>query len=592
MAQRNQFVDDILSDKTSLIHLLDSNDDEDNKEAHIIKHSPYYGETDFSNLLVEKPGFSILNMNIQSVNAKFDEFQSFVSRMNIINPISAICLQECWLGDADNVTMFNLENYEMTFLPKSCCAHGGLIIYVHKQFECRVMTEVVVQASGWEYVCVKVSHRKPQSKIYVLCNIYRKPNEIVDDLDTFTNELSSLLYKIKNLKHSSYVCGDFNIDLLKVKENRHYCKYFDKIIAHGLFHKITLPTRICESSSTLIDNIFTDNIDEVGTSGILLNQISDHQMMFTLVENRSYVINVPKFIDIECNDHRSMQAFIRELEDNNIHDKLEQAIDSDPQENYARFIALLNDAKNKHLPRKRVRFNKHKHKKSKWMTNGILKSIKTKDTLYKKLVKANIDDEIAYTNLKAEFTDYKKILRRSINEAKHSYYARTFALYKNDIKQTWSVTKDTLQRKKQSKTTAQFILNNRIITDLDEIANEFNAYFVDIGRLLSEQIHSDSSSQDYLLQRNKPNMNFNFVQVNEVYIDNVINKLKNKSSSGYDNISNKHIKYARSVLIKPLTLLINQCLHTGVYPSQLEMSRVKPLFKSGDKSLFSNCCFC
>ena len=122
------------------------------------------------------------------------------------------------------------------------------------------------------------------------------------------------------------------------------------------------------------------------------------------------------------------------------------------------------------------------------MTNGILKSIKTKDTLYKKLVKANIDDEIAYTNLKAEFTDYKKILRRCINEAKHSYYARTFALlvYKNDIKQTWSVIKDTLQRKKQSRTTAQFILNNRIITDLGEIANEFNAYFVDIGRWLSE----------------------------------------------------------------------------------------------------------
>ena len=38
----------------------------------------------------------------------------------------------------------------------------------------------------------------------------------------------------------------------------------------------------------------------------------------------------------------------------------------------------------------------------------------------------------------------------------------------------------------------------------------------------------------------------------------------------------------------PLTLLINQCLHTVVYPSQLKMSRVKPLFKSGDKSLFNN----
>ena len=50
------------------------------------------------------------------------------------------------------------------------------------------------------------------------------------------------------------------------------------------------------------------------------------------------------------------------------------------------------------------------------MTNRILKSIKTKNKLWNKLVKVNIDDEIAYTNLKAEFTDYKKILRRCINE--------------------------------------------------------------------------------------------------------------------------------------------------------------------------------
>ena len=83
-------------------------------------------------------------------------------------------------------------------------------------------------------------------------------------------------------------------------------------------------------------------------------------------------------------------------------------------------------------------------------------------------------------------------------------------------------------------------------------------------------------------------MNFNFIPVNETYIDNIINKLNNKSSCGYDNFSNKHIKYARNVLTKPLTLLINQCLQTGIYPSQLKMSRIKPLFKSGDKSLFSN----
>ena len=43
MAQRNQFLDDDLSDRTSLIYLLDNNDLEDNSEAHLIKHSPYFG---------------------------------------------------------------------------------------------------------------------------------------------------------------------------------------------------------------------------------------------------------------------------------------------------------------------------------------------------------------------------------------------------------------------------------------------------------------------------------------------------------------------------------------------------------------------
>ena len=80
---------------------------------------------------------------------------------------------------------------------------------------------------------------------------------------------------------------------------------------------------------------------------------------------------------------------------------------------------------------------------------------------------------------------------------------RTFALYKNDIKQTWSVIKDTLQKKLHSAPSNKFILNNVTITDPDEIANEFNRYFINIGRSLSDQIQSIHSSQDYLPQINK-----------------------------------------------------------------------------------------
>ena len=135
------------------------------------------------------------------------------------------------------------------------------------------------------------------------------------------------------------------------------------------------------------------------------------------------------------------------------------------------------------------------------MTNGILKSTDTKDKLYKKLVKMDMED-VQYTRLKAEFIHCKNTLRRSINAAKRLYYLRTFALYRNDIKQTWSVIKDTMQKKLHSAPSNKFILNNATIADPDEIANEFNKYFINIGRALSDEIQSIHSSQDYLPQQN------------------------------------------------------------------------------------------
>ena len=141
-----------------------------------------------------------------------------------------------------------------------------------------------------------------------------------------------------------------------------------------------------------------------------------------------------------------MHAFVNELNELNKCDQLQSALDTNPQENYDTFIKLLSSAKNKHLPKRIVLFNKKKHKKAKWLTNGILKSINTNYKMYKKLMKADNLDEAMYSNLKAEFNDYKMILRRSINEAKQLYYKRTFDLYRNDIKQTWSVIKHTLQK--------------------------------------------------------------------------------------------------------------------------------------------------
>ena len=49
-------------------------------------------------------------------------------------------------------------------------------------------------------------------------------------------------------------------------------------------------------------------------------------------------MEVPKYIEIERNDPRSMQNFVRELEEFNIYDRLKTALNTNPQKNYDTFL--------------------------------------------------------------------------------------------------------------------------------------------------------------------------------------------------------------------------------------------------------------
>ena len=84
-----------------------------------------------------------------------------------------------------------------------------------------------------------------------ISNIYRKPGEVLDEFNVFLEEFTSFLIFIKNQNRPSYLCGDYNIDLLKIKMKNHFNNYFEELVTNVFFPKITLPTRISERSSSL-----------------------------------------------------------------------------------------------------------------------------------------------------------------------------------------------------------------------------------------------------------------------------------------------------------------------------------------------------
>ena len=154
------------------------------------------------------------------------------------------------------------------------------------------------------------------------------------------------------------------------------------------------------------------------------------------------------------------------------------------------------------------------------------------------------------------------------------------------LKKTWKILNETLSRNTKKQIRQEFSINNQLVSDPEVIANSFNEYFVTIVRKLPEKIQTAQHFSSYL---NVPSESvFNFVPVTEQNISDIIQSLKNKSSYRHYCLSNILIKRVQNVLIEPLTFLINQSWSTGIFPNELKISRVKPLYKSGNSSLLSN----
>ena len=190
-------------------------------------------------------------------------------------------------------------------------------------------------------------------KKYVIGNIYRLPSYISDDVKSFINEFTALLNSLSIRSKSVYLCGDYNIDLLKIHTVEDYSSFFDNVIASSFVLKITLPTRICDTRSSLIDNIYTNTIDKDHTSGILIRPISDHQMYFSIMnENVTASKSIQKYIEIEVCSQENMDRFKIEVANTDLYNKLNQDLNTDPNYNYDILSAELQGAKNLHIPRK------------------------------------------------------------------------------------------------------------------------------------------------------------------------------------------------------------------------------------------------
>jgi hypothetical protein len=120
---------------------------------------------------------------------------------------------------------------------------------------------------------------------------------------------------------------------------------------------------------------------------------------------------------------------LNELASLNWTDIFNHDINTDPSITYPIFKNKLESLQDKYFPVKTVRFNKYKHKLNKWISMGILTSIRHRDKLYKQK-HSTTKGTALYITRSENLQTYNRILNKLIREAKTNYYDHKFDKYK------------------------------------------------------------------------------------------------------------------------------------------------------------------
>ena len=296
-----------------------------------------------------------MSLNCQSLNAKFPQIKLLLDTFGEQNkPIHVLCLQETWIENSDQIDMaqFHIDNYHLVTKNKYASAHGGLAFYIHKSWNFKIRQDTT-ESPLWEEMFVDIiDPNSPSNVKFCMGNFYRPPHTTVAQLKPFIRYFSQKLTEL-NSNNIAFVCGDYNINLLSVHSDEHSGSYFDGVLSSGFLPSITLPTRLSDNS-TLIDNIFVKKQDIINITGILSNEISDHQAVVVNI-NLTMSPDKTKYITIYSNTVKSKISFKNDISSKDIYNKLDNNLHADPNLDYNILEKEIIKSMETHMQKKTVK---------------------------------------------------------------------------------------------------------------------------------------------------------------------------------------------------------------------------------------------
>jgi len=147
---------------------------------------------------------------------------------------------------------------------------GGVVIFVHNSLGF-INIDIVIHCKDQDIEICALKLSFGTLNICVL-TLYRAPS---GNVSSFLLKLDTILQSLYTPMSHFIICGDININYLKESEDK---SHLDNILlSYNLISIINFPTRVQNTSSTAIDNIFIDVSQfESYTVTPITNGLSDH----------------------------------------------------------------------------------------------------------------------------------------------------------------------------------------------------------------------------------------------------------------------------------------------------------------------------
>ena len=337
-------------------------------------NSKYHSVRDFQKLKIQK-NFNIFHANVNGLESKFDNLHTFLA--GSVSTMDVVAITETSEHkDHSFITNTSMEGYKPYHTPTNTLK-GGTAMFINKDFDSFERTELKAQTDLYESVWAEIKNKN--SKNIVCGCIYRHPNNLKSDYSEFNKYLDSTLSKLVKEKKEIYICGDFNIDLLRMNDFENHLEFYTLLNSHGLLPFIVQPSRVVSNQvPSLIDNIFSTNICDAVSSGNIYLTLSEHFSQFASVNRSSidvkkmtmYGRNLKNFSEINFRDDVSIQQWRVDTEDPNL-------LTYD-------LVSKLDGCAERHAPTQKLTPKEIKLTLKPWITPDIQKLIKLRDLFERK----------------------------------------------------------------------------------------------------------------------------------------------------------------------------------------------------------------